>query len=236
MAKVKDPQVAKSKQMRAKRRRRKAFGLIFTCFALLGVASVIYLCVDFIHTRFFDDTAQKQDYQAMIAPLVALDPSEFSSLDEADEDLLLEAAIWAALTYEDTTKYSRNEQDELILPSVDVERYLSQMYGPDYKIQHHSFFDLDIEFVYDANLSAYIIPITSQGGSYTPLVEEITTSGNTRILKVAYMQGSTSAADVVLDPNAQTVVKTMEYILLKNGGNYYIYAVRPYVEQEEDAA
>lgn len=230
MAKIKDPQIAKSKQMRAKRRRRKALGLIFTCFALIGVASIVYLCASFIHQRFFDDTAQRQDYQALIAPLVAMDPSEFSSIEEADQDVLLESAIWAALTYEDTSKYERNELEEIILPSVDVERYLSQMFGPNFHVEHHSFFDLDIEFVYDAQLLAYIIPITSQSGSYTPLVEEISTSGGTRILRVAYMEGSNSAADVVLDPNAQTVAKRMEYVMLKSGRDYYIYAVRPYTE------
>ena len=230
MAKNKDPQLAKSRQMRGKRRRRKAFGFIFTCFALIGAATIVYLCASFIHQRFFDDTAQRQDYQSLIAPLVAMDPTAFSSIDEANQDMLLEAAIWAALTYEDTTKYERNEYEEIILPTIDVERYLSQMYGPSFKVEHHSFYDLDIEFVYDAARLAYIIPITSQSGSYSPLVEEISTSGGTRILRVAYMEGSNSAADVVRDPNAQTVAKRMEYVLLKNGRDYYIYGVRPYVE------
>ncbi len=235
MPKSKDPHVAKTKQMQAKRRRRRALGLVFTCFALIGVSTLVYLCVSFIHHRFFDDTAQRQDYQALIAPLVAMDPKEFTSIEEADQDVLLEAAIWAALNYEDTSKYERNEQEEILLPTVDVERYLSQMYGPAFQIEHHSFYDLDIQFVYDEARLSYIIPITSQGGSYTPLVEEITTSGNTRILRVAYMEGSTSAADVVLNPDAQKVAKTMEYVMLRQGRDYYIYAVRAF-DGPEDAA
>lgn len=180
----------------------------------------------------FDDTEDKQDFQKLLAPLVAMDPAPFETLEDADQNMLLEAAIWAAMNYEDNTKFERNEVGAPIVPTVDIDRYISSMYGPSFKIKHHTFSDADIEFVYLSDISAYVIPITSQSGSYIPLVETITSSGNTKILRIAYMQSSTYTADIVLDAQAQTVSKYMEYVMLKNSGGYYIYSVRAPLEVE----
>ena len=226
MAKIKDPVAAKERHNRIRRFRRQTLGFVFCLLALIGAGTIVYGAVHYVHSTFFDDTEDRQAYQQLIAPLVSMDPAPFDSLENADQDMLLEAAIWAALDYEDTTKYDRNEYDSIILPTVDVERYLSRMYGPSYTVEHHSFFDLDIEFVYDASLSAYIIPITSQSGSYMPRIEQIENSGSTRLLTVAYLQHSTLASDIVTESDAVTVSKYMEYILLRESGEYYIYAVQ----------
>lgn len=226
MAKIKDPAVVRERRNRARRFRRQMLGFLFTLLALVGAGTVIFAATRLVHTAFFDDTEDRQNYQVLLAPLVAMDPAPFESLDNANPDMLLEAAIWAALDYEDTTKYSRNEYDQIILPTVDVERYLSRMYGPSFSFTHHSFFDLDIEFVYDESLSAYIIPITSQSGSYMPRVVRIQNVGGSRVLTVAYMQYSTSAVDIVTDSSAQTTSKYMEYVLVRESGGYYIHALR----------
>ncbi len=226
MAKMKDAVTAKERRNRARRFRRQTLGFVFALLALVGAGAIVYGAITYVHGAFFDDTEDKQNYQQVIAPLVAMDPAPFDSIDAANQDMLLEAAIWATLNNEDTSKYDRNEFDAILLPSVEVERYLSRMYGPSYIVEHHSFFDLDIEFVFDAALSAYIIPITSQSGSYMPRVESIESSGSTRILTVAYMQYSTESIDIVTDSSAMTVSKYMEYVMLRESGGYYIYAVR----------
>ena len=82
------------------RRRRQIIGAVFLFFAVVGVISVVGFVVSSL-TAATDDTEIKQDYQKLIAPLVSLDPAPFESLDDADQDVLLESAIWAALEYED---------------------------------------------------------------------------------------------------------------------------------------
>ncbi|MEG2677287.1 MAG: hypothetical protein RR933_04130 [Oscillospiraceae bacterium] len=231
MAKTTDAVILKEKRDRARRFRRQALGVFFVCLAVIGAGTIIFGAGNFIYSAFFDDTSDKQNFQELIAPLVSMDPTPFESIEDANQDILLEASIWAALEYEDTSKYTRNEYDAIILPSVDVERYITKMYGPSYVIAHHSFFDLDIEFVYDSDLSAYIIPITSQSGSYIPFVEDIKSSGKSKILTVAYMQYSTSSVDIVTDSSAQTVSKYMEYVMRKDSKGYYIYAVREQPKQ-----
>ena len=226
--KTKDPQLAREKKKAAQRRRRKALGFVFSLLAIIGVAAIVTVCVNVIHARFFDDSKDKEAYARLIAPLVAMDPDSFPTLADANKDVLLESAVWAALSYEDNTKYSRNDKDEIILPTVDVERYYSQMYGPDAKIEHHTFTDVDIEFTYDSAQSAYIIPITGLSGAYTPVVESITKSGSTKVLVVSYMEGSSDASDVVLNPNTQIVAKQKQFVLAKGSKGYYIVSVLDY--------
>ncbi|MDO4566030.1 MAG: hypothetical protein Q4B42_01745 [Oscillospiraceae bacterium] len=214
----------KERQKRAQRRRRQASGLFFILLALVGAGTIVFAAVRYIG-GLLDDSEARQDYQQLIAPLVALDPEPFESLGEADGALLLESAIWAALDYEDTSKYERNEAGSILLPTVDVERYYSAMYGPSAALEHRSFTDEDIEFLYLSDTSCYVIPITSQS-NYHPLVESISGSGSTRVLRVAYLTGSTSAVELIEDASAQIVVKYMDYIMTRERGSFYISGVR----------
>jgi len=143
MAKTKDPAAAKVRHDRIRRLKRQTLGFVFALLAVIGAGTILLTAGKFVHKTFFDDSEEKQNYKEMVAPLVSMDPAPFDSLQDADTDMLLEAGIWAVLQYEDMAKYERDEYDAIILPTVDVERYLSRMYGPSYSIEHHSFFDLD---------------------------------------------------------------------------------------------
>ncbi|NLC79115.1 MAG: hypothetical protein GX683_05265 [Ruminococcaceae bacterium] len=209
-----------------KRRRRQAVGLLTFVLSLLGTATIIFFDVQGIGSLLKEDE-DLSVYENLISPLVALDPAPFASIDNGDETTLLEAAIWAALNYEDTTKYTRNEYDAIILPSVDVDKYITKMYGTDYKITHKTFHDLDLEYSFDNTTSCYTIPATSQSGSYIPRVEGVNNSGNTKVLTVAYLQYSGSSADLITTgTDTLEVSKYMEYVMLKNSNGYYLYAIR----------
>ncbi len=209
-----------------KRRRRQALGLLTFVLSVLGAATIIFFAVQGV-SSLLKEEENVSEYEALISPLVALDPAPFASIDNGDETTLLEAAIWAALTYEDNTKYSRNEYDAIILPSVDVDKYITKMYGTEYKVTHKTFHDLDLEYSFDTTTNSYTIPATSQSGSYIPRVENVTNSGNTKVLTVAYLQYNGSSADLITTgTDTLEVSKYMEYIMLKNSNGYYLYAIR----------
>ena len=212
------------------RRRRQIIGAVFLFFAVVGVISVVGFVVSSL-TAATDDTEIKQDYQKLIAPLVSLDPAPFETLDDADQDVLLESAIWAALEYEDQSKYERNEAGSLLLPTPDIERYYSAMFGS-HELTHGTFTDADLEYVYLEETGCYVIPITSQGGSYSPVIESMTQKGKTRVLTVAYTLGSSSAAELIENPSAVVVSKRMEYVMTREGKSYHISAIRK-VETDE---
>ncbi len=220
-----DDRKKRERAAKRRRRRRQVVGVVITCLSLIGVATLVTLAVYGIKTL----TAPKQasqDYRSLIAPLVSMDPTPFESIEDANQDILLEAAIWAAISYEDTTKYSRNDEGNMLVPAVDVDRYITRMYGKSFTIAHHTFSDMDLEFTYLEEIKSYAVPITSQGGAYFPRIESETNSGNTKILRVAYMQYSGTAAEMIIDDESQKVGKYMEYVLLRDSGGYYIYSVR----------
>ena len=219
-------QTSKSDRLkRRKRRRRQLTGLMFAVLVLIGIASIVSFLTGYA-ARFFDDSSEKEEFEALIAPLVSLDPSTFSSIENANPGTLMEAAIWASLNNNDLSIFSRNADGLIMLPETEVALYAAKMYGPGFAVQHRTFTSIDITYEYDPAAKVYIIPITSQSNTYTPVIEKITTSGNTKILLVAYMQQSGLSADMILDPNKMIVAKYREYVMIKNAGAYYLYAIR----------
>jgi hypothetical protein len=219
-------QISKSDRIkRRKRRRRQLTGLLFTILVVVGIVSIVSVLTGYA-ARLFDNSGEKEEYEALIAPLVALDPTTFSSLENANQSTLMEAAVWAALNNNDLTNFSRNEDGLIQLPDTEVALYAAKMYGPAFEIKHRTFTSIDMTYEYNGSTKVYTIPITSQSNSYTPVIEKITTSGNTKILLVAYMQQSSTSADMILNPDQMYVAKYREYVMIRNSGEYYLYSIR----------
>lgn len=227
MAKTKLTKVEKAK--RRKRAARQIKGFLFTLFAAVGVFSIIFLIVGRV-TNSVGEDADKDAYANLIAPLVALDPVPFEGTENANINVLTESAIWAVYANEDTEKYKRTESDQLLLPLVDIDRYFTKMYGRDVDmIRRKDFSVVDIEYLFDKATDCYILPVTGQVGNYRPVVTDISTSGGTKVLTVAYVRNhdawSSTSANTE-DLTEDEVVKYMEYILMKSDDSWHIYAVR----------
>ena len=226
MAKVKY-----TKAQRARKRRRRLRQLIGACFlmlALVGAFSIVYFAVSKLRTV-KDDDDLKLEYARMIAPLVALDPVPFESVDKARPELLEQASIWSVIYNEDTAKYQRNENGQLLIPAVDVDRYFKKLFGSGTLPDHATFTDGDLTFEYDEEAESYVIPITGLSGSYVPRISEIESSGSTKTLTVEYVTyADQTGFSIALpgDDSGYQVIKKMEYILLKEGSEYHIYSVR----------
>ncbi|MBR0451656.1 MAG: hypothetical protein IJI78_06660 [Oscillospiraceae bacterium] len=228
-----DQQKILQRVKRRKRRARQIRGFIFLLFAVIGVISVVTLAARAINSK-LNPADDVDAYTQLISPLVGLNPVPFESVDEADNNILVESAIWAVLQREDTEKYTKNEYDQMMIPSVEVDRYFSKMYGEDNLREHANVVDADLTFVYDTETDTYIIPITSLIGNSIPQITNIERDGKKRILTVAYMQYDQS---IILDPAANTedkliFVKNMTYVIERDGEEYHIVAVRNYEEPE----
>ena len=218
---------------RRKRRARQIRGFIFLLFAVIGVISVVTLAARAINSK-LNPADDVDAYTQLISPLVGLNPIPFESVDEADNNILVESAIWAVLQREDTEKYTKNEYEQMMIPSVEVDRYFTKMYGEDNLREHSNVVDADLTFVYDSETDTYIIPITSLIGNSVPQITNIEKDGKRRILTVAYMQYDQS---IILDPSANAednliFVKNMTYIIERDGDEYHIVAVKNYEEPE----
>ena len=210
--------------------RRILIGLFVVVFVILGVVFVIKSITDRIRIA-LDDSNDKQEYAQLYSAMVALDPVPFSNIESADPNVLLEASIWSAFLNEDTSAWPRNDVGQLLINTNVIDRYARAMYGPDYRLNHITFSDLQdpqVTFTYDPATKTYALPITSLAGAMTPIVEDITVSGRTKTLRIAYMSTPTTELQQYSgDVGNGVVVKYMDYILIRTGGNYYLYSIQP---------
>lgn len=213
-------------QRRRKTVRRKITGGVFLLFALIGVAAVISLIVGQVQVLLSDDD-QITQFENQIEFVVALDPVPFNITASPDDDLLLEAAIYEAVRSYPEDSRTYNDDSQLLLPSVEVTRAAARIFSNEYSIVHHTFSDFDVEFTYDEETGYYALPTTSLAGSFYPHIVAVTRDGSSRILSVAYM--SPSAQNVYTgqrDPETDTIVKYMEYVMTMQSGGWRLSEVR----------
>lgn len=223
-----------TKAQKAKRRRRiirQIRGAVFVLFALIGIGTIVSLTVRGIKSALRHDD-EKEVYTALVAPLVGEDPVPFESIDKANISMLTESAIWATHDSEDVTKYAVDGEGRMLIPSTDISRYFKRMYGSTVEmIKRKSFSLLNLTYEYDIATDTYALPITDFTGAYAARVTDIQTTGGTKVLTVAYLKPGTRV-DMSDELDPETVVKYMEYILMKEDGNWFIYSVQYHKTEE----
>ena len=193
-------------------------------FCLLAVAGLVSIISGIFNTGFkiIDNEGKKQEYNALLAPLVMYDPLPFETPEEADQKVLLSSSVWAAIMNEDMSLYETNEFGEPLLPAIDVDKYFAKIFGTQISLAHGTFSDQDVEFKFDQEKKAYSIPATNFPTGFAPQVEKIKTSMSTRTVTVGYLSPSTSWADT----GEKSLSKYMDYIFEKQDGSYALVAVR----------
>ena len=219
------------KRLNKKHKRRIGVGFVMCVLMLIGIGTIVSGGVK-IAAKIFDNTAEKEAYNAMLATLVISDPLPFESPDQADGDWLLSSSVWAAVMNEDMEQYEKNDFGETYLPAVEVDKYYAKVFGTQYALTHRTFADQEIEFQYDEAKQAYIIPVTSFPSGFTPAVEKIKKGSGEKIVTVGYISPSTSWTDT----ESGSVSKYVDYIFQKQGQNYYLVAVRESEMKVEVAA
>ena len=221
-------QTKEEKERMRRRRRRQLLGGVLCVLIVFGVASVIS-AVGRVVGSLFDDSEERAAYEKLLAPLVMLDPVPFDSLETADQNLLLQAAIWEAIYNEDIsdeTKYERDESGALIMPAVDVDKNGALLFGPNYVLEHHTFDADGMQFVYDEERRGYIIPITGTTSAYTPKVTKIKTTVKEKRVTVGYVAPPTGfTLDGALSTEQSEPAFYYDYIFTRQGDGYYLTAI-----------
>jgi hypothetical protein len=210
-------------QKRKKRRRsRQRVGLAVSILTVVGVFSLVFGGVKGVQFL-LDNSKEKAEYEATLAPLVMLDPLPFDSLDKANHSTLMQAAVWACVYNNDISTYERDELGALMLPAIEIEREAMRLYGPDFTFTRETFTDSGMEFVYSEEKDVYIMPITSQAGMYTPQVVRIT-GWREKVVTVGYV--SPFGTDGGFASPSNTPVKYVEYVFARGRDGYYLIAIR----------
>lgn len=217
--------------VKKKHRRRIIIGAVMVCLMAIGVISVIMTGVN-VASKLFDNTKEKQKFEALLATLVVNDPLPFESPEQADQDLLLASSVWAAVINENMEQFEKNDFGQTYLPSVEVDKYFTKVFGTQFTLEHRSFTDQEVEFEYNEEKKAYAIPQTSFPTGFTPKVEKIKRKGKDKVVTVGYISPAISWSDV----SDGSISKYVDYVFQKQGKNYALVAIRESAMKVEQVA
>ena len=214
---------------RAGRRNRYAapIGGVFIILCLVGFFTVASFCLNTTKSL-LDNSARKKEFERMLLPVVIFDPVPFENPVNIDNASLLQYSIWSTAMGEKRSQYEYDDADMMIIPASDIDVAAQQLFGPDVKLEHRSFGDLQDSYLYDEEIRSYHVPIITITGFATPRVEEINKiSGDTVELRMGYVPPST-ILDLDEDGNLGNPEpeKYMIYEMHKNRNGWYLYAIK----------
>ena len=211
--------------LRRRRRLRQILGAVVCVLVLIGLSSVISSGVR-LAAQLFDDTKEREEFEQRLQTLVSLDPEPFESLETANRARLLDAAIWSVIQQnsENMDAYERDEAVAMYLPTLDVDKELSALYGPDFQFTHETFTDNGLTYTYVPEKSAYLLPITSANGVYLPRVMEIRRISGGKRVTIGYLD-IYGSGEIVFDITKLEPVKYLDYIFTRVSGKYYLTAI-----------
>lgn len=212
--------------LRRRRRLRQILGAVVCVLVLIGLYSVFSSGVRFA-AQLFDDTKEREEFEQRLQTLVSLDPEPFDSLETANRARLLDAAIWSVIqkNSDNMDVYERDEIGAMYLPTLDVDKELSSLYGPDFQFNHETFTDNGLTYTYVPEKSAYLLPITSANGVYLPRVMDIRRENGGKRVTVGYLD-IYGGGEIVFDITKLEPVKYQDYVFMRIGGVYYLTAVK----------
>lgn len=212
--------------LRRRRRLRQILGAVVCVLVLIGLYSVFSSGVRFA-AQLFDDTEEREEFEQRLQTLVSLDPEPFDSLETANRARLLDAAIWSVIqkNSDNMDVYERDEVGAMYLPTLDVDKELSSLYGPDFQFNHETFTDNGLTYTYVPEKSAYLLPITSANGVYLPRVMDIRRENGGKRVTVGYLD-IYGGGEIVFDITKLEPVKYQDYVFMRIGGIYYLTAVK----------
>lgn len=211
-------------------------GVIAAVLAVIGLITVIRFSADTVK-NLTNNSAEKAEFEKMLAPVVMFDPDPFDDLTQADVSQLLNSAVWALLMSDegaDKYPYSEGENIGIIVPQADIEKYFVSLFGNEIDIASmHSSLDMsEYDISYDAALKSYILPITGIESAYTPKVYDIEKKGSSLILSVGYIGNKAWVQIADGEFAAPEPDKFMKITLRERDGGRYISSIQATDVQE----
>ncbi len=200
-----------------------ATGILVSLMALIGFAFSVAYIMGLIG-NIANNTKQKETFKEIVYPLVISDTAGFESISDLSGDTLLSAAIWDLILYEDTSVYPY-EFGNITVPQADIELHATQMFGEGLTFNHRTIGDISLTFYYNEDTKSYIIPVSPDYFTYTPVVEEVKKTGDTYKIMVGYLS-PTPSWRLMREEEEQLCDKYLEYTLKKSGDRYIIVSAR----------
>ncbi|MEG0910091.1 MAG: hypothetical protein RSF70_00765 [Ruthenibacterium sp.] len=214
-----------------RRKLRQILGAVVCVLVVIGAVSAVSFSVKMVG-KAFDNTEEKVAYEERLLYLVALDPVPFASLSDANLNTLLNAAIWETIAASNADAFEHDETGALYLPTLDIDKTVAKLYGPDFKFTYETFEDRSLVYTYIPDKQAYLIPVTSAIADYMPRVTKIKKEGDIRRVTVGYLSQTGTGGEFIVSANVEPM-KYYDYLFKKEGKETYLTAI---VDSETKAA
>ena len=172
MANYKEEHIRNSRRLA-----RQMVGAAALLLAFIGLFTVLGWIVGLVRVA-LDDSDLRQKYRDRLYGMVMLDPVAFDDVNAVDEGLFKQAAIWGTVYQVQNSggsldQYERDpDTGSALIPALEIDTYISNLLGPDYKITEGTFSTEEFVYQYDEEKQAYLVPVTSSVALYTPQVEK----------------------------------------------------------------
>lgn len=236
--------ISREEQLRNNRRfSRQIVGAVAIVLIIIGLFTVLSWVVGVLRSA-LDDTERRQSYADRLYGLVMFDTMPFDDVSKVDQSEFLQAAIWGAVYQiqkrdNGLSDYERDsETGSIILPKLEVDTYLTNLLGPDYKITDGSFQTEEFNYTYDEEKQGYLVPVTSMVAMYTPEVEKISTQSGKTYVTVGYIPTINNSSSGEINLTAPTEpTKYMDYVFTRGEGRkWYLSALQESDMQPEVSA
>lgn len=210
---------------RSRRRTRQLLGVALTVLIIAGAVSVVQGGIGMVQD-FFDNTAEREEYNHRVEMLVMFDMLPFEDLNQVDQGALRQAVLWGVY-FRDVDTVARNEEGAALIPAIEADLYAADLFGPSFRFSDHSSFDEPVQrmhYEYNPETQTYTMPITSIQPLYTSQVVDIQReSGSIKRVTVAYANAMGPNGEVIRDPDFEHPARYMDYLFRRDGNNYYLY-------------
>ncbi len=237
-----DPEVIrqrKEERARSSRRRtRQIIGFALSILIVVGAVSIVSWGVDTV-VRLLDSDEEREEYQRLFEPMVWFDILPFESVSMVDENSIKEICIWGVLN-EKQDLLERNEYGEPLVPVMEIEQYAARIFGPDFRFAVYETFSTPVEglsYTFNEDAQNFTAPVTGLMPRYLASAVEIKReAGGVRRVVMGYVSTRTGDDQVVAAPDYEHPAKYMDYLLRRDGGSYYLYAIQNNTTHVPEAA
>lgn len=201
-------------------------GAALIIFAIIGLVAVLMLCYDST-ARLLDNSKEKARFERLLLPVLMFDPIPFEDVSTVDPLSLLQTSLWATMLGEKRGTFEFSDSGQMVIPQAEVDMTAANLFGPDLQLQHQTFGDIDISYIYNPTTKSYQVPVTSPTGFYVPKVVSIKKEKDIYTLVVGYVPPSDvwnidfDGNNVQPDPD-----KYMTYVLKKVEKHYQLLSIQ----------
>lgn len=207
-------------------------GGILLLLALVGVIAVVVSSIK-LTGNILDNSKQKGRLERYFQPVVMFDPLPFEKVEDADPLVVLQSALWYTIINEPEEKQSFDDFGMRVLKASDVDVSGAKLFGSGLKLQHQSFGDFDVSYIYEEQDGVYKVPVTGIMATYKAKVISMEKKNGEYHVIVGYVPtGNEWMADLQGNTYETEPDKYMKYILKKEKNQYYIASIQQPAEGE----